>query len=77
MLALERAPCAMLELCTCAPLVSLAAGLWLNMPALLPQWGMGSEIHRGAMVPAPPLPADPSRNRVRSEVRPTPVGTLY
>jgi hypothetical protein len=40
MLTLVRAPRAVLELHTRAPLESLAVGLWLDAPALLPQRGL-------------------------------------
>jgi hypothetical protein len=36
MLTLVRAPCVVLRLRAYAPLVSLVAGLWLNVQALLP-----------------------------------------
>jgi hypothetical protein len=37
MVALVHAPCAVLELCTYMPLLSLAVGLWLDALALPPQ----------------------------------------
>jgi hypothetical protein len=47
MLTLVRAPCMVLGLCAHTPVVSQAEGLWLNVLALLPQRGIGQEIHRG------------------------------
>jgi hypothetical protein len=45
--ALVQAPCTVLGMLTRAPLVSLAVGLSLNVPALLPQRGLEQEICRG------------------------------